>query len=223
VKDWMGHIPGPRTPSRPDAYAPIAIGLHWIVALLIFATFPLGLYMHDLPLSMQRLRLYSFHKWIGITILALVLVRVTWRATRRPPRLPDTMPPWERTVAEAMCWLLYALMIAVPISGWLMSSAQGFQTVWFGILPLPDIVAKDRQLARALAEVHTAFSFIMMACVALHFAAALKHHFLARDDVLVKMLPLRRASRWTAADPPTPQLAIAARRSHPIRDRRLPE
>jgi len=223
VKDGLGGIPGPRTPQRPYAYAPIAIGLHWLVALLIFAAFPLGLYMHDLPLSMQRLRLYSFHKWIGVTILALVLVRIAWRATRRPPRLPETMPPWERTVAVVMCWLLYVLMLAVPVSGWLMSSAQGFQTVWFGILPLPDVVAKDRQLARSLAEVHTALSFIMMAGVALHFAAALKHHFLARDEVLFRMLPFRRVGRLIAADPPTPLFAIAARRSHPIRDRRLPE
>ena len=256
MKGWMGCIPGRRTTRRPDAHAPIAIGLHWVIALLIFATFPLGLYMHDLPLSMQRLRLYSFHKWIGVTILAFVLVRLAWRATHFPPRLPDTMPPWERTAAGVMCWLLYVLMIAVPIGGWLLSSAQGFQTVWFGILPLPDIVARDRQLAHSLAELHTALSFFMLACVGLHFAAALKHQFLTRDDVLLRMMPFRRrpadrAGRRANSSPETPvagqglrsefvfgapanrrtvtapaplsPLADEARRSHLIRDCRLPE
>ncbi len=189
---WTSSLPGRRTQSRPAAYAHVAIGLHWTIALLIVATFPLGLYMHDLPLSLQKLRLFSFHKWIGVTVLALVLVRATWRATHRPPRLPDTMPPWERAAARIMCLLLYVLMIAVPISGWLMSSAQGFQTVWFGILPLPDIVAKDRLLAHSLSELHTALSFFMMACVGLHLAAALKHHFFTRDDVLCKMMPFHR-------------------------------
>jgi len=188
----MGRISQRRAPAEPCTYTHLAIGLHWAIALLIFAAFPLGLYMHDLPLSPYKLRVYSYHKWIGVAVLALVLVRVTWRATHRPPRLPSTMLPWERAAALSMCWLLYVLTIVVPVSGWLTSSAQGFQTVWLGILPLPDLVPKDRQLARSLVDIHTALCFFMMACVGLHIAAALKHHFLTQDDVLFNMMPFRR-------------------------------
>src|SRR5512144_2775504 len=102
-------------------YTHTAVTLHWLIALLIFAAFPLGLYMHDLPLSPHKLRFYSYHKWIGVTIFLLAVMRLTWRVTHRPPPLPDTMPAWERIAAESVHYLLYALVFVIPISGWLMS------------------------------------------------------------------------------------------------------
>ncbi|MDH4233951.1 MAG: cytochrome b [Gallionella sp.] len=178
-----------------DHYTRTAITLHWIMALLIFTAFPLGVYMHDLPLSPDKLRLYSYHKWIGVSIFLLALLRVLWRATHRPPPLPGAMPAWEKFAAQTVHYLLYALIIAIPLSGWLMSSAKGVQTVWFGVLPLPDLVSKDKELGDSLQQVHESLNFLMLALVLAHIGGALKHQFIERDDILARMLPfLRRKS-----------------------------
>jgi cytochrome b561 len=177
------------TPS----YTRTAIVLHWAVALLIFVAFPLGLYMHELPLSPDKVRLINYHKWIGVAVFALVALRVVWRFGHRPPPLPDSMPPWQHLATGAVHILLYGLMIAVPVAGWLMSSAKGFQTVWFGVLPLPDLVGKNKELGHQLAEVHEALSYTMMALVALHLAAAVKHHLIDRDGVMARMAPWLRS------------------------------
>ena len=172
-----------------DHYTRTAVTLHWIIALLIFTAFPLGVYMHELPLSPDKLRLYSWHKWIGVTVFLLALVRILWRSTHRPPLLPAAMPAWEKFAAHAVHYLLYALIVAIPLSGWLMSSAKGVQTVWFGVLPLPDLVAKDKELGDALKEVHESLNFLMLGLVIAHVGGALKHHFIERDDILARMLP----------------------------------
>jgi cytochrome b561 len=178
--------------DAPAAYTRTAIGLHWLIALLIFAAFPLGVYMHDLPLSPDKLKLYSYHKWMGITVLTLAALRLSWRAAHKPPPLPATMPSWERLAAQSVHLLLYLLIFAIPLSGWLMSSAKGFQTVWFGVLPLPDLVGKDKELGKLLEEVHEVLNFILLGLVIFHIAGALKHHFIERDDILARMLPFLR-------------------------------
>ncbi len=172
-----------------DRYTSAAITLHWAIALLIFATFPLGVYMHDLPLSPDKLRLYSYHKWIGVTIFMLAALRVIWRLTHRPPPLPASMPRWERTAADATHYLLYMLILVVPLSGWLMSSAKGVQTVWFGVLPLPDLVTKDKALGDLLGEIHERLNFLMLGLVLAHVGAALRHHFIKHDEILARMIP----------------------------------
>jgi cytochrome b561 len=164
-----------------------AVVLHWLVALLIFAAFPLGVYMHDLPLSPDKLKLYSYHKWIGVTVFALVAVRLSWRLTHTPPPLPEGMAAWQRRASAIVHGLLYVLMIVIPLSGWLMSSAKGFQTVWFGVLPLPDLIGKDKALGELLAEVHKLLNFTLLGLVVLHVAAALKHHFIERQPFLQRM------------------------------------
>lgn len=168
-------------------YSPPAVVLHWLIALLIFAAFPLGVYMHDLPLSPDKLRLYSYHKWIGITILMLAALRVTWRLTHTPPPLPDSVTGWQRQASHLVHGLLYLLILAIPLSGWLMSSAKGFPVVWFGVLPLPDLVSKDKALGDLLAEVHETLNFSMLALVVLHVAAALKHHVVERQSYMQRM------------------------------------
>lgn len=172
-----------------DRYTRTAILLHWATALLIFAAFPLGVYMHDLPLSPHKLKLFSWHKWIGIGILLLAILRVLWRSSHRPPPLPDTMPRREKIAAHGMHYLLYGLILAVPVSGWLMSSAKGFQTVWFGVLPLPDLVGKNKELGDLLREAHETLNFLMLGLVLAHAGAALKHHLIERDDILARMIP----------------------------------
>lgn len=180
--------------NPPARYTSTAIGLHWLVALALVATFGLGLYMTGLPFSPDKLRLYSWHKWAGVTIFLLVLLRLVWRATHRPPAPPVGMPVWQQRAAAAVHGLLYVLMVAVPLSGWLMSSAKGVQTVYFGVLPLPDLLAKDKELGELLAAAHQALNFTMAGLVLAHAGAAIKHHFIDRDDVLARMLPLLKKS-----------------------------
>jgi len=173
-----------------NSYTRTAIGLHWLVAVAIVGTFGLGLYMHELPFSPDKLKLYAWHKWAGVSIFLLVLLRLVWRLTHRPPATPAHMPAWQRRAAEGAHWLLYLLMLAVPLSGWLMSSAKGVPTVWFGVLPLPDLLGKDKALGELLGTVHKTFNFTMAGLVLAHAGAALKHHLIDRDDVLARMLPM---------------------------------
>jgi len=184
----MNSAPAPAAASGLR-YTGLAIGLHWLIAIGLVGCFALGLYMHELPLSPQKLKLYSWHKWAGVTLFFLVALRLAWRLTHRPPEMPAGMPAWQRMAATATHHLLYILMFAVPLTGWLMSSAKGFQTVWFGVLPLPDLLEKNRELGKVLEEVHEVLNFTMAALVVAHLGAALKHHFLERDDVLTRMLP----------------------------------
>lgn len=171
-------------------YTRTAILLHWLMALLIAVSFGVGLYMHDLPLSPTKLKIYSWHKWAGVTIVLLLLLRIGWRIGHRPPAMVAGMPRWQQLAATGTHGLLYLLMLAIPLSGWLMSSALGFQTVYFGVLPLPDLLDKNRELGELLKTVHMGLNFSMAALVAVHSGAALKHHFVDCDDTLARMLPL---------------------------------
>ena len=171
-------------------YTKTAIRLHWLLALGLTGTFALGIYMHELPLSPDKLKLYAWHKWAGVTLFLLALGRLGWRATHTPPAAPEGMAPWQARVAEAVHGLLYLLMLAIPLSGWLMSSAKGYQTVWFGVLPLPDLLEKDKELGDLLTLIHKTLNFGLLGLVLAHTGAALKHHFIDRDGVLARMVPI---------------------------------
>ncbi|MDA8260127.1 MAG: cytochrome b [Betaproteobacteria bacterium] len=182
----------PAVPSPDHSYTGVAIGLHWLIAFAIIGSFSVGLYMVDLPLSPQKLKIYSWHKWAGVTIFLCVVLRLGWRLLHRPPELPAGVPVWQRSLAAATHVLMYLLMIVVPLSGWLMSSAKGFQTVWFGVLPLPDLLTKNAELGDLLQQMHKLLNYSMAALVFAHLGAALKHHFIDRDDILARMLPFLR-------------------------------
>ncbi|MBD8050275.1 cytochrome b [Limnohabitans radicicola] len=168
-------------------YTPVAKGLHWLMAVMIIGLFVLGVYMHELPLSPEKLQLYSWHKWAGVTVFLLVWLRLAWRVTHRPPALPPGMSPFMRLAAHAGHAALYGLMIVIPLSGWLMSSAKGVQTVWFGVLPIPDLIGRDKALGDLLKEMHEALNWLLMLTLAGHVAAALWHHFVLKDDTLRRM------------------------------------
>jgi cytochrome b561 len=170
-------------------YTPMAITLHWLGAVLIFGNLAFGLFMVDLPVSPGKLKFYSWHKWAGITIFLLSGLRLLWRLSHPPPALPPTMARWPVLAATASHHLLYALFFLAPLTGWLFSSAAGFQTVYFGAIPIPDLLAKNEPLADTLKAVHMAMTYSLAALVVAHVAAALKHHFADRDDVLVRMIP----------------------------------
>lgn len=175
--------------NAPTRYTATAKSLHWLMAALLFGLLVLGFYMHDLPLSPTKLKLFSWHKWAGVTAFLLVGLRLFWRATHRPPALPASMPKLMQWAAHAGHFLLYLLMLAIPLSGWLMSSAKGVQTVYFGVLPIPDLLAKDKEMGDLLQAVHQSLNLLFIAVLAGHIGAAFKHHFIDRDDILTRMLP----------------------------------
>jgi cytochrome b561 len=133
--------------------------------------------------------LFSYHKWIGITVLVLAVIRLIWRVTHTPPALPDSIAKLQQIASNIVHGVLYVLLFAVPVSGWLMSSAKGFKTVLFGILPLPDLVGKDKELGKLLELVHQSLNYILLLLVVLHVAALIKHRFIDHDDILPRMLP----------------------------------
>ena len=162
------------------------------MALLIAGGFFAGLYMVGLPLSPLKLQLYSYHKWTGVSVAMLLLLRVAWRGLHPPPPLPASMPGWEASAARASHLLLYLLMICVPLSGWLMSSAKGVTTVYFGWWALPDVLARNDALGDFLNSLHRTLNYTLLSLVSLHVAAALKHHVIDRDGVLGRMFQFNR-------------------------------
>ena len=170
-------------------YTRTAMLLHWLMAVLILGLFGLGIYMADLPLSPQKLKLYSYHKWAGITVLLLALGRVAWRIGHKPPPLPASQARWQQRAAHAGHGLLYVLIFAAPLTGWMMSSALGFPVVWFGVLPLPDLIDKNKELGELLKLVHSYLNYAFIVVVTGHALAAIKHQWLDRDGMLSRMLP----------------------------------
>ena len=178
----------PRTTSVASRYSGVAIGFHWLLALMIIVSFGVGWCMSDLPMSPTRLKLFNWHKWAGVTILTLSMLRLLWRLSHRPPAdLPG--PRWQVRAAHLTHWALYALFFLGPLAGWAYSSAAGFPVVWFGVLPLPDFVSPDKALAEVLKETHEVLAWTLGALVAMHIGAALKHHFVDRDGLLNRMRP----------------------------------
>ncbi|MES2951015.1 MAG: cytochrome b [Pseudomonadota bacterium] len=181
------------TVPATQRYSGFAITLHWLLAIALVSIFSVGLYMADLPFSPQRLKLYNWHKWAGITILSLSVLRLVWRLTHRPPALPQAvaraMPGWQMQAYHATHVLMYALFFIVPLVGWAYSSAAGFPIVVFGLLPLPDFVPVSKELAELIKPWHQISAFALAGLVLLHVAAAVKHHFIDKDGLLQRMLP----------------------------------
>jgi cytochrome b561 len=173
--------------SPRDRYTSVAIALHWTIALLIIANLAIGL-LHESVLKGT----IPLHKSIGMLVLLLSIVRLVWRLTHRPPPLPATVKSWEKGLAHAVHWLLYALMILIPLSGWVFTSAspKRYPLSFFGLFPLPPFpVTQDKELSHMIAERHEQFAWAMIALLVLHIGAALKHRFLDRDRTLDRMLP----------------------------------
>ena len=181
--------------NHEPRYSHVAMALHWLLALALVAMFGLGVYMADLPFSPTRLKLYNWHKWAGISFLLLSVLRLVWRLTHRPPALPvaitKAMPAWQNLAHHATHHLLYLLFFVVPLLGWAYSSAAGFPIVWFGVIALPDFVPADKALAELIKPLHELSALALMALAALHVAAALKHQWIDRDGLLLRMLPGR--------------------------------
>ena len=185
--------------AQPKTYTRTAIALHWLLAAGLLGMIGMGLYMTSLPFSPARLKLYNWHKWAGVVILGLSVVRLLWRLTHRPP-VDVAMAPWQRRAAHLTHLAMYALFFAVPLMGWAYSSAAGFPIVLFGVLPLPDFVAADRELAEAIKPLHGWLAWTLLGLIALHVAAAMKHQLLDRDGLLQRMAPARLFGRPVAGE-----------------------
>lgn len=189
-------------------YNGVAIAIHWLTAVAIVTQFILGWTMISLrPPSYLHFSLYQWHKSIGMTILALSVLRLVWRLLHRPPPLPAIMPAWEKRAAKLSHGLLYVLLIALPITGWAVVSASplNIPTLLYGVLPLPHLPVlpelPDKQTAeQALKALHEFGGWILALLLAGHIGAALRHHFLIRDEVLRRMLPRFQPYPPPAAD-----------------------
>ena len=175
--------------ETPPRYGLVAILLHWLVAVLIGAAFALGIVMVDIPgLTPTKLRYFSWHKWLGVTVLALAALRLLWRLLQGTPP-PVSMPLWQQRASSLGHALLYVLMFAAPLSGYFYSLAAGVPVVYLGIWPLPVLMEADPALKPVLKELHGALVYVMLTIIIVHILAALKHQLIDRDGVLKRMLP----------------------------------
>lgn len=181
--------------TAPTRYTATAMLFHWLLAVGLIGLLGFGWYMVGLPFSPAKLKYINWHKWAGVTILALSVLRLLWRLTHRPPALPaamaKAMPRWQHWAHHAVHHLLYGLFFAVPLIGWAYSSAAGFPIVWFGVLQLPDLVSPNPELAEAIKPWHMLTAYTLAALIALHLAAVLKHQLIDRDGLLRRMWPGR--------------------------------
>ena len=215
--------------ARAQRYTAVAIVLHWAIAVAILFMIPMGLWMHESAehgeVSARLFSAYQLHKSIGLTVLALSLVRLGWRLANPPPPMPVHMPGWERFIAKATHWAFYALMIGMPLSGWLYVSTGWsihdeaplpVATHWFGLFQVPALFGLNQadlgvreDTAEAALTAHAYLAYAALGLAALHVLAALKHQFFDKDEVLAHMVPGLRAPNETEAAPKHPaRLAV---------------
>ena len=163
--------------------------LHWLVVLLIVNQWVIAERADSLPIGIAKLQALAWHKSFGITILMLAVLRLAWRWVNPVPDLTADTRPWERVLAKLSHFLLYALIFAMPLSGWLMSSAKNFPVSWFRLFQLPDLVAPDERTYQLMRDLHHLLFDLLVVVAAVHVAGALKHHFIDRNDVLKRILP----------------------------------
>lgn len=183
------------TEVSPNRYGAVAQLFHWVIVALIIAQYVLANIAEDLPLGMHKLAVLARHKSVGMTILVLALLRLLWRLTHKAPPLPVGMNRFERFAAHFTHLGLYVLLFAMPLSGWMMSSAKNYSVSWFNLFTWPNLIGKDEAAFEFLKSTHEVLSTLLWIIVALHVLAALKHHFWNKDDVMRRMLPFTRTEK----------------------------
>ena len=180
----------PLESASAPRYTKIAVLLHWLIALLVVSGFTLGLVMVDIPgLTPTKLKYFSWHKWLGVTVLGLACIRLLWRLFHAPPPYPLSMPRWQQQAAHLLHGLLYLLIFAVPLSGYFYSMSAGVPVVYLGLFPLPTLISPDPELKLILKQVHYVLNMTLLACVCGHVLAALKHQLIDKDNIVRRMLP----------------------------------
>ena len=162
--------------------------LHWLFFVALAFQVSWGLWMTTLPVGVHKIKVYAFHKSLGLTLLALACLRLAWRLIERRPGMPP-MPVWQRRAAQTVHVLLYLLLFALPLTGWLYNSLSGFPLRWFELVHVPALTGSNDALKSQVRDLHETLAWVLVTLVALHAAAAIKHHFLDRDHTLASMLP----------------------------------
>jgi len=175
-----------RLKNNVNQFGLITIVLHWLMAFLIIGMLTLGLYMVTLPTSLEKLKLYGLHKECGFVVLALVIIRLIWRIVNITPIM--SLPWFEKIAARLVHWAFYGFMLAMPVTGWLVTSAAGLPVSFFGLFTVPSLVAPSDEFRHFFAMVHQWVAYALIATIVLHTFAALKHHFIDKDDILRRML-----------------------------------
>lgn len=173
--------------NTANKFGVVAITFHWLMAVLLIILIAIGLYMTRIPVSLEKLKLYGWHKEWGLLALMLVMLRIVWRIGNITPLLTE-LPAWERLAAHTVHWAFYFFMLAIPVTGWLLTSAAGLPPSFFGIWVLPDLVSPNPHLQSLFTEVHRWLSYGLILTFCGHVGAALKHHFINKDDVLKRIL-----------------------------------
>lgn len=170
-------------------FGTVAKAFHWLTLLLLIGSFTIAYSMVGMRISPQKLVLYSYHKWVGVTIFLIVILRLAWRLRNPPPALPDNMSALQHRLAGLSHFLLYTILIVMPLTGWVMSSARNLPLVYLGLIYIPSPFGVNQALGDAMITVHFILSLTLLFLVSVHVLAALQHHFILRDDVLRRMLP----------------------------------
>lgn len=182
----------PPLANTADRYGALAILLHWAMAALLLVLLAMGVYMVQLPdvgFDTEKITLILVHKALGMLALAGVVARLAWRVLNPLPRLAEGLPAWQQVAARFVHLWFYALMFALPLTGWLMNSAGGYPLPFFGLFELPDIASRNESLFRLWIVVHRWLGYALVLLLVLHAGAALRHHWQLRDDTLRRILP----------------------------------
>lgn len=189
--------------NTPTRWGPVSQALHWLIVLMILVQGSVALWMGGLRNGPDKIQVYALHKSFGLTILALVVLRLLWRLYAGHPRAVAGTPAWQHRAASLAHGALYALLLAIPLSGWVLNSAAGFPLQWFGLFNLPKLVATSHDLHEMAEDAHELMFWALVSLALLHAFAAVYHHLFQRDDTLARMLP----RGWLrSGDPPDPRL-----------------
>jgi cytochrome b561 len=175
--------------NTAERFGLVAKTLHWLTLLLLVGSFTLAISMVNMPFSPRKLEFYSWHKWVGVTIFLVVLLRLGWRLANPVPQQPSGTPRWQQRLAGLSHAALYAILIVMSVTGWIMSSALNLPVVYLGLIHIPSPFGVDRALGESMKIVHLSLAVALLAMVTIHALAALYHHLFLRDDVLRRMLP----------------------------------
>lgn len=169
-------------------YGVVAKFFHWTMSIILIGMVCVGFYMTQESLGDGRFKLYDWHKSFGLLILFMAMFRIVWKIGNPAPLFSDKLANWQKLAAQATHWAFYVFMFALPLSGWLMSSAGGHEVRFFNLFTLPALLEPNKALAHQIHEIHEYLAYGLIATFALHIAALIKHEWIDKDPILKKML-----------------------------------